>query len=509
MKKLLLALALCFLPTLASAQCSGIFTAGNVCGSIVTGAPKQIPITSFPPFNSALANTFYAGPTSGPAAAPTFRAIVGADLPLPTGATLGAVFSKTAAASNWLRSLGTDGIFTASQPAFTDISGQATLAQFPDIAADTVLGRAAGTTGVPSAMPVPNCSGALNYSTSTHLFSCNTASIPAAPDNVANCSLAAAVAGNALTISLKDQSGADPSALSPCQVAFRDSTAATGTYTTITVTSALSFATGTSGSTFGSVNSVPFRLWITAWNNAGTLVLGVSKQSTAVSVFPINEGVVQSSTACNACTNAATSGVYYTTAAQTSKAIRILGYMEWSAGLATAGTWASGPTNIQMFGSGVYKPGQNIATYYVTAGAADSTSNTYTTSITPPTAAQGKAAVTTASISATSTANLWRVHGAAVLGGSTNSQSVVAYVIQGATGNALSTGFNFLNSNTYASVIPVAYQAVTSSISATSFQIYFSSDANPACLNSKGAVCATVILPSNSSTYIQVEEIQG
>src|SRR6202795_727376 len=39
------------------------------------------------------ANTVYAGPTSGAAASPTFRSLVGADLPLPTASTLGGVKS--------------------------------------------------------------------------------------------------------------------------------------------------------------------------------------------------------------------------------------------------------------------------------------------------------------------------------------------------------------------------------------------------------------------------------
>lgn len=45
-----------------------------------------------------------------------------ARLPAPTASTFGGVQSKTAATSLWLRSLGTDGIFTASQPASTDLS---------------------------------------------------------------------------------------------------------------------------------------------------------------------------------------------------------------------------------------------------------------------------------------------------------------------------------------------------------------------------------------------------
>lgn len=44
---------------------------------------------------------------------------------LPGPSTLGGVFSKAATASNWLRSLGTDGNFTISQPACADLSDDA------------------------------------------------------------------------------------------------------------------------------------------------------------------------------------------------------------------------------------------------------------------------------------------------------------------------------------------------------------------------------------------------
>lgn len=43
-------------------------------------------------------------------------------LPAPTSSTFGGVQSITATASNWLRSLGTDGIFTKSQPVCADLS---------------------------------------------------------------------------------------------------------------------------------------------------------------------------------------------------------------------------------------------------------------------------------------------------------------------------------------------------------------------------------------------------
>lgn len=242
------------------------------------------------------------------------------------------------------------------------------------------------------------------------------------PGSITNCTLVASVSSNALTVALKNQAGSDPSASSPCTVSFRSATAATGDYTAVNVTAATSFATGTSGSTFGSANSTPFRLWITAINNAGTVVLGVSMQSTATKVLPLNEGVVQTSVACNACTNAATAGTIYSTAAQTSKAIRILGYMDWGSGLSTAGTYASGPTQIQMMGPGVKRPGEILQMLVGTAGSSTTTSSsTYQSSS------------STIDITPTSTPNLVLVSASGSLESSTNANGGLARVYRGST----------------------------------------------------------------------------
>jgi hypothetical protein len=75
------------------------------------------------------ANTVWAGPLSGGSVAPTFRALVGADLPLPSATTLGGVQSIAAVAHNFLTGISITGIPSASQPAFTDILGTATAGQ--------------------------------------------------------------------------------------------------------------------------------------------------------------------------------------------------------------------------------------------------------------------------------------------------------------------------------------------------------------------------------------------
>lgn len=81
-----------------------------------------------PSFSNQSANTVFSGPASGVAAQPTFRALVGADLPNPAVATLGGVQSKAVVASNFLTGISVLGVVTSAQPAFSDISGSLNLA---------------------------------------------------------------------------------------------------------------------------------------------------------------------------------------------------------------------------------------------------------------------------------------------------------------------------------------------------------------------------------------------
>lgn len=67
-------------------------------------------------------------------------------------------------------------------PAFSSLTGQATLAQFPNLAANTVLANATSSSAVPTAFAMPSCStsaSALNWTTNTG-FTCNTAIVVSA-----------------------------------------------------------------------------------------------------------------------------------------------------------------------------------------------------------------------------------------------------------------------------------------------------------------------------------------
>lgn len=126
---------------------SPVTSAGTLTGTLITQS----------------ANLVWAGPTTGAAATPTFRSLVGADLPNPGAISLGGVESFAGVSSQWIRQISTSGVPTASQPAFTDISGQAVGAQLPNPSASTLGGveslaattskwiNQISTSGVPSA----------------------------------------------------------------------------------------------------------------------------------------------------------------------------------------------------------------------------------------------------------------------------------------------------------------------------------------------------------------------
>lgn len=96
----------------------------SISGSPVTGTGTLT--GSFTTQNS---NLVWAGPISGVAATPTFRSLVGADLPNPSSSTLGGIRSAVAVANSWVSSISTAGIPGFTQPNFTNIAGAITAAQ--------------------------------------------------------------------------------------------------------------------------------------------------------------------------------------------------------------------------------------------------------------------------------------------------------------------------------------------------------------------------------------------
>jgi hypothetical protein len=144
----------------------------------VTGSPITNTGTLAATLNTEATNSVWAGPATGSAATPTFRALVGADLPNPSLTTLGGIEAINAVTSNWIRSISTSGVPALSQPAFSDISGTLAPTQCPNPSATTIgcvesftapanqFINAISTSGVPSsAQPTfANISGSITLS---------------------------------------------------------------------------------------------------------------------------------------------------------------------------------------------------------------------------------------------------------------------------------------------------------------------------------------------------------
>ncbi len=140
------------LPAIFTVSGSPVTTTGTLTGTLATQT----------------ANTHWAGPTTGAAAAPTFRALVNADLPL-TGVAAAAYPKVT---------VNTAGVVTAGAAQITlttDVTGVLPMANGGtgvSVSADDTVLIGSGTAWVAQALP--NCTtGALNYTTATNAWSCN------------------------------------------------------------------------------------------------------------------------------------------------------------------------------------------------------------------------------------------------------------------------------------------------------------------------------------------------
>jgi len=181
-------------------------------------------------------------------------------------------------------------------------------------------------------------------------------------NSLLNLQINATVASNILTVAVKTNTGVDPSNSNPILIPFRDPTIGNGGPIWRAATAANSIATVV-GAHFGiSVANTPFRLWVCMFDNAGGLGLAlfqsVSGGATPTGITTINEAAPASTTAMSA--SATSAGVFYTAAGVTltSKSFRVLGYLEFSSGMATPGSYASAPTAIQLYSPGIALPGE-------------------------------------------------------------------------------------------------------------------------------------------------------
>lgn len=146
---------------------------------------------------------------------------------------------------------------------------------------------------------------------------------------------------NALKVWVKGADGNDPSPTNPVVIGFRSVTAASGTTSLITLTAATSLVVS-SGSTLGMTSGVAATLAVVGFNDAGTFRLGIINP---LSNLAFTQGL-GASTAEGGAGGADSADTFYTGTAVSSKAYTLLGYITITE--ATAGTWASGATTIQL-----------------------------------------------------------------------------------------------------------------------------------------------------------------
>lgn len=281
--------------------------------------------------------------------------------------------------------------------------------------------------------------------------------IGAAQFNLKNGKIVESHAASAATFAIKGLDGNDPSASNPVTAIMPDGTI-------VALTAALSLtipSTATMGATNG---NHPFRLWFILINDSGTLRLGVRNCSDASGIYGFpGHGVITTSGA-----PGSSVGVTYSGTAVTNGTFIIIGSADYTAGLATAGTWNTSPSSPNLLGVGLAKPGDMVQKKVGSSTAADGP----TAGTTPAQSSLNVAIIPTSSI------NKIEVKAQSNLVNATNSQTALAQIFRGIGGTAIgnkaplsnNTG-TYINASAdlYAFDVPETFSSVT-------YVVYFNGD---------------------------------
>lgn len=190
-------------------------------------------------------------------------------------------------------------------------------------------------------------------------------------DTPINMQVNCAVASPKLTVSLVGNNGAAASVTNPIMIPFRDPTIANGGPIWRAVTAAISVDTNAAGATLATANAVPCAMYLVAFDDAGTIKLAlwqsVTGAATPTGIAALDECGVGTTVAFTSGATAA--GTFYSqngVAVATNKSFRVLARLEWSAGLATAGTYGIVPTKIVLVGPGMRWPGDSFNHQFMT-----------------------------------------------------------------------------------------------------------------------------------------------
>ena len=315
-----------------------------------------------------------------------------------------------------------------------------------------------------------------------------------------NGRLSVTMASNAVTIAVKGNDGNDPSASNPVIVSFRSSSATSGAYVTRTITTALSTVIS-AGSTGGMTNGVAARIYVGLMDNAGTPELYWWNPLSGTSLYAPVESELISTTAEGGAGAADSAQVLYSATARNTLAHRVIGYFEVTE--ATAGTWATGASKIQLLGPGVRRTGDRVQKQAVNTGlfAAGTTAIPFDNTI--PQITEGDQYMSS-TITPTSAINLLHIMAQAALSQSNSSNSIVMALFQDATANALTANAINTAGVNQQFFMQLFYAMVAGTASATTLKIR-AGNASGATTSFNGA--SPGLMGGSCNSFLFVEEI--
>ncbi len=318
-----------------------------------------------------------------------------------------------------------------------------------------------------------------------------------------NASITCSVGSSELTVALKGADGTDPSATNTVLLPFRSATAGTGTITTRSVTAATSI-TINSTALLGTTNGTAFSLWVVAFDDAGTIRLGVINCLSALDIYALQQQGIASSTAED---NAADSAhVFYTGTAVSSKPYLVLGRLIWNSGLVTAGTWNAVADVVVNMAPGVKLPGQMVQSVISQDGAVATGTTTTPIDDTIPQNTEGNQFMTL-STSPTVSANLLCISHAGVYSysGATDAYICVA-LFQDSTAGALAAALGARSATANAVGEPAILHVMRAgTTSSTTFKIR-AGVASAGTITFNGSAGAR-LFGGGLKSYLRVEEI--
>jgi hypothetical protein len=318
-------------------------------------------------------------------------------------------------------------------------------------------------------------------------------------------------AGNALTIAIKTLAGSDPSSSDPTFFVFRGTGASGGTCSVISVTAALNVTipyNAGSPNTLGSSNNTPFRIWVVAINNAGTVELALINCLSGTSIYPLGQNLTTNTTAFGG-GGANAAQTFYATNSRSNVVYNVLGHFTYEAGgtLATAGTWNANPGTVRLYVPGnMPLPGGEVQRVRTATGAYQSGTTVFATADSIPTNTAGDQYMSQM-ITPASSANVLEIDAHALFSEASAGGREGVALFQDATANALAAAYFDGQAANLMYAMDVRHEMQAGTLSSTTFKIRMGNASGNA--TQFNGISGARTLGGSANSYVRVREIQG